>query len=174
MWKLETKKKTRRYPFTRHWSSCLFLHPVDPAAPISYRRSRTITTLTLLKWRKKKKKVKPGCFNCLYSQVGCKRCYRNRYESAEPLAQEKRFSRETSAVLTRTRWASPLAAVCMLFIKQQQRQTLHLPSPHELCICFHVVADPTRSNLNEPSSLLFFFFPTQMPPCLHTSLVHSQ
>lgn len=123
---------------------------------------------------KKKKKVKPGCFDCLYSQVGCKRCYRNRYESAEPLAQEKRFSRETSAVLTRTRWASPLAAVCMLFIKQQQRQTLHLPSPHELCICFHVVADPTRSNLNEPSSLLFFFFPTQMPPCLHTSLVHSQ
>lgn len=81
--------------------------------------------------RGKKKKLKPGRFNCIYPQVGCKRYHRDRYESAEPSAQEKCFSRETSVILTRTRWASQLAAACMLFIKQQrrQRQALHRPLP---------------------------------------------
>lgn len=74
-----------------------------------------------VKRKKKEKKVKLGRFNCIYPQVGCKRCHRDRYESAEPSAQEKCFSWETSVILTRTRWASQLAAVCMLFIKQQQR-----------------------------------------------------
>lgn len=67
-------------------------HPGHPATALSNRTNRTVTTLTLLnKKKKKKKEVKPGRFNCIYPPVGCKRCHRDRYESAEPSAQGKMF-----------------------------------------------------------------------------------